>query len=204
MRWTFAVILLVACEVKPEDTTPRPPAPDRPAPVIATGGCAVALGVQVDGGSITATATNHTSAPVTLELPSRCPGQAAVLRGLPDGYDPDATCTMGACAETPPERWEVAAGATVSIAAWQLPTTGCNEPLDGRFELSIDPAAATIVDGDAAVCAGPAAAVELAAPAPARPKCEPMPACGIGCPGPMAKDANGCTLCACEKDPFAP
>jgi hypothetical protein len=51
----------------------------------------------------------------------------------------------------------------------------------------------------------PAAKLDHANPAPedlptTKPKCPRMPACGIGCPGKMAKDANGCTLCACEKE----
>lgn len=39
---------------------------------------------------------------------------------------------------------------------------------------------------------------------PSRPArvCPPMPACGIGCPYGMARDENGCALCACNPHPL--
>lgn len=205
MRPWFLLAFVAACQTVP---VVQP----SPAPPVAAG-CVLEYGLQVSQSGewivATATVTNHDTAPHPVQMADRCPGQDVRLLGLPAGYDPDETCTMGACVVDDEQGWSqvgVPPGETVKLAAWSISsaTSTCNGPLPaGTYELAFDP---TAITAEVTAC-GPAAATVVVEDAPATPptptvRCEPMPACGIGCPGPMAKDENGCTLCACEKDPM--
>ncbi len=215
-------------QAAPTDATRAVAAPADATLAAAPGsGCVVQLGLIVtpDGGRyrVVATATNAGAATERIELGDRCPGQAIALLGLPAGHDPDETCNKGACAPGRATRAKEIAlppGETTELAAWTIDPgkTTCNAPLAaGRYDLSFE---GGVLITSAASC-GPGTATFEIAPATTAPKprpkprpatpttatqdagpyrCPRMPACGIGCPGAMAKDEHGCTLCACEKD----
>jgi hypothetical protein len=156
---------------------------------------------------LVARATNLTRAPLTLTLPDACPGGAIRFFGLPASHDYYEVCNAGACPGPREARaLTLAPGQTVALASIVIDPRGtsCNPPLPpGEHAVGFS------LPGGLATC-GPAEvtlAVAVARPAPhvapaprPRRRCPPLPACGIGCNGPQARDANGCVLCACERD----
>ncbi len=203
MRPWLLLIALAACQTAPV-VEPARPDPD-PAPAVASG-CAIRYFVETSALSVVAMAENLSDAEVTVTLPDRCPGQPVVLLGLGDGYDADNTCTMGMCAydEIPaPDTRRIPPHESIALASWTIDPTGssCNAALvPGSYTVSFDASAFTT---SAATCGPDGATIVVDEPERApEAKCPPMPACGIGCPRGMAHDENGCTLCACEKDPL--
>ena len=157
---------------------------------------------------ISTAAVNRTKAAVSFSAPGHCPGGAVQFSGLPAGYDYYRTCNMGECVADPPLSVSVPAGGSVDVATIELApkATTCTKPLaPGTYDV-----VAHLPSSSPRVCDGTVQIVVAAPPAPPPPKprkktppkhaaCKPMPACGLGCPGPFAHDADGCAECACER-----
>jgi hypothetical protein len=153
---------------------------------------------------VTALAKNKSNEPVTLNLPSRCPQGPVVFHGLGEGYDYYGSCAMGACAgPREPERFRLAPGQTVELAAVQIDPggAGCTVALpEGKHAVTFTvPRAGQVCVGTFASVEGPPAPKPKApAKPPPRATCPPMPTCGLACPsGEFARDANGCPTCGC-------
>jgi hypothetical protein len=232
LRAVLVVVFLGGCHAPSPSPSIRPePSPaSQPAEIVVhpTPPCAIERWTTIipgERGRVTVVAALH-NADVrahTLTLPGVCPGGLARFTGLPDGSDPYGTCAMGACAgPIEAHTLTLAPGKTETIARVEIDPAGsaCMAPLaPGRYALGFE-----VVLAGAESCLTRSATFEVAgavAPPPRRrdpvpevrrevsperpsARCPPMPACGIGCPGPLARDENGCTLCACEPDPFGP
>ena len=151
---------------------------------------------------------NLTKAQLELDTLDQCPRGPANFGGLPEGYDYYRSCAAGACLPHPALHFSLAPGQSVQVAAIEIDPqqTSCNAPLaPGHYTLGFN------VQAKQRVCGGKQGAIdvpEVAAKAtlkPLKPKspCPRGPACGIACPsGRYAHDANGCSVCGCEPDPF--
>lgn len=132
---------------------PMPDPGDSGDPDTADPECDVVLELWVDdlrattvsaGDSVTlvATASNPTSAAVSLPLLDPCPDGIAIFDGLGDGYDPYGSCSAGDCATSgDPLDVVVEPGELVELARVEIDTGGdtCNEPLAlGRYSVQLD------------------------------------------------------------------
>ncbi len=155
---------------------------------------------------VTVLARSRLAEPLEVELPDNCPNGPIQFSGLPHPYDYYRTCNQGACAPgvRTPQRVTLPRGRDVTLSTIVINPKGgtCNEPLPAaRYTVSF-------VTPWRNACVSSYGSFGKAPPPPPPKKveppkkCPPMPACGIGCPGPMKRDANGCTLCACEESPF--
>jgi len=220
--YAFSCLILFGCGGASASgrPTPEPPPLTLPETVPAPGddgperaGCQLETATTIkrrgDFYEVVAWLKNQTNQTLEVDMPDRCPQGAAIFRGLPEGYDYYRSCTKGACmGGRPPIRHSIPAGATIDVEAIEIDpvNANCNRPLEpGRYVVSF------AFETPLVLCAGPIATLEHsvpAKPAPARKTkspCPPMPACGLACPGStLATDANGCTLCACAEEPFAP
>lgn len=151
---------------------------------------------------------NLTKARLEIDTPDQCPRGPANFGGLPEGFDYYMSCTAGACLPRSAQHFSLAPGQSVQVAAIEIDPkqTSCNAPLaPGHYDLGFN------LQAKQGVCGGKQGAIDVAAPAAAstpkpsksKPPCPRGPACGIACPsGRYAHDANGCSVCACEPDPF--
>ena len=231
MRPTLLCLLFVACRgasVSPTPPTEEPPheVPQREEPprappetvlVPADGGaerapCQLETSTTIKrrGGAyeVVARLKNLTNETLEVDMPDRCPQGPAIFRGLSDGYDYYRACTKGACmGGRPPIHRSIPVGGSIDVEAIEIDpvNANCNRPLEpGRYTLTFG------FETPLVLCTGPSATFEH--PARAKPPiekrkspCAPMPACGLACPGStFATDANGCPLCACAENPFAP
>ncbi len=161
---------------------------------------------------VSAMLRNLTNEQLELELPDRCPQGAAQFSGLPAGFDYYGSCVAGACAEPRSNvHLSLAPGQALELAAIDIDPkqTSCNAPLPpGQYQLGFG------IATNLRVCGGNPGKIEISArpskpvsATPAKPKgpCQPWPACAIACPGGRyAHDENGCAICGCEPEPFAP
>jgi hypothetical protein len=206
----------------PSPVTPAAPPPSPPTADSATqSGCELERSTIVSrhGATfeVTAQIRNRTARPIDLELPDRCPLGPASFRGLTNDYDYCDACARGAC--VPPRanlHAALAPGETSQLQVIEIDPSKsqCNAALEpGKYTLDFD------IASSLRQCAGALGHLELTRPrdtpgeAPPKPaaqppkptvRCKPGPACGLACPsGRYAHDANGCSVCGCEPDPFS-
>lgn len=224
-RITASVVMMLLAGVAPVHADIPPGEPpegallrrrDKPTPAPP---CQVELRLQQlvrpSGVLLEATLRNRTRKRLRFRIASHCPADPIVLRGLPANLDPFHTCNRGPCLDPQPVVVDLPPRGTQRIARARIAFDGdeCSAPLPEeayQVAFSVEP----VDDRPPVLCEAPpisvARPVRVASPQPARPtpptkpsRCPNIP-CGIGCPNGMgmAHDANGCTLCACERSPM--